>query len=770
MASVSVAQSRACMSRFEPEKLIDYSTLGEKITRVQQKLRRPLTFSEKIIYGHLDNIEEADIRRGESYLKLRPTRIACQDATAQMALIQFMSAGLDTVKVPTTIHCDHLIVAKDGHIADLTTAAADNEEVYRFLESVCKRYGAGFWKPGAGIIHQIVLENYAYPGGLMIGTDSHTPNAGGLGMAAIGVGGADAVDVMSGLAWELKTPKVIGVHLTGKLSKWASPKDVILKLAGELTVKGATGSAIEYFGEGVKSLSCTGMATITNMGAETGATTSMFPYTDSMGAYLAATGRADIASAASAWRHTLEADRGAEYDRVINIDLSSLEPSINGPATPDHAIPLSKFKEEIAKGGWQSQVSAGLIGSCTNSSFEDISRVAHLAKQALDAGLRPQAPLYLSPGSEATRATLEKAGVLEVFEKAGTTLLANACGPCCGSWNREDIAKGTDNSIVTSYNRNFTGRLDSNPGTKIFLASPETVIAKTFAGDLDFNPATDAIPTPLGAFRFTPPPSVDLPTAGYEEADTGYIAPPANRADLSVEISPSSNRIQRLLPFEAWNGHDFEDLAVLIKVEGKCTTDHITPAGPWFRFRGHLENISNNTLIGAVNAENKQVNSVRNVFTGLYDGVPETARDYKIRGQQWVVIAEHNYGEGSSREHAALQPRYLNGVSIIAKSFARIHESNLKKQGMLPLTFTDTSAYDRIQASDKVSLRGLTALSPGSTIEMVITKLSGDTWSTILDHTFNEEQLGYFRAGSALNLMALADVSSTNVHTAGVSS
>ncbi|KAF2623198.1 aconitase [Macroventuria anomochaeta] len=765
MASVASTQPRARMSRLESDRFIDYSVLDSNIKRVQERLRRPLTFSEKIVYGHLDNIEDADIRRGESYLKLRPTRIACQDATAQMALIQFMSAGLDSVKVPTTIHCDHLIVAKDGNTADLATATADNEEVYRFLESVCKRYGAGFWKPGAGIIHQIVLENYAYPGGLMIGTDSHTPNAGGLGMAAIGVGGADAVDVMSGLAWELKTPKVIGIHLTGQLSKWASPKDVILKLAGELTVKGATGSIIEYFGDGVESLSCTGMATITNMGAETGATTSMFPYTNSMGAYLAATGRSDIAKAASAWRHTLEADRGAEYDRLINIDLSTLEPSINGPATPDHAIPLSKFKEEIAQSGWQSKVSAGLIGSCTNSSFEDISRVAHLARQALDAGLQPQAPLYLSPGSEATRATLEKAGVLEVFEKSGATLLANACGPCCGSWNRQDIAKGTDNSIVTSYNRNFTGRLDSNPATKIFLTSPETVIAKTFAGDLDFNPATDAIRTPTGAFRFEPPPSIDLPAAGYEEADAGYVAPPADRAQLHVDISPTSDRIQRLQPFGAWPGHDYDDLVILIKVEGKCTTDHITPAGPWFRYRGHLENISNNTLIGAVNAENKKINAVRNVFTGKYDGVPETARDYKVRGQQWVVIAEHNYGEGSSREHAALQPRFLNGVAIIAKSFARIHESNLKKQGMLPLTFVDADAYDRIEASDKISLRGLTKLGPGRAVEMIVTKSDGNTWSTTLAHSFNDEQIGYFKAGSALNLMALADAGSKTTST-----
>ncbi|KAF2011987.1 aconitate hydratase [Aaosphaeria arxii CBS 175.79] len=761
MASASPFRSRARMSRLDKDAYIDYALLDTKIQQVKERLKRPLTFSEKILYGHLDNVEEADIRRGDSYLKLRPARIACQDATAQMALIQFMSAGLDSVKVPTTIHCDHLIVAKDGYATDLAKATADNEEVYKFLESVCKRYGAGFWKPGAGIIHQIVLENYAYPGGLMIGTDSHTPNAGGLGMAAIGVGGADAVDVMSGLAWELKTPKVIGVNLTGKLSEWASPKDVILRLAGELTVKGATGSIIEYFGEGVKSLSCTGMATITNMGAETGATTSMFPFTEAMGAYLEATGRSDIREASSSWRHLLRADEGAEYDRVINIDLSSLEPFINGPSTPDLAIPLTEFKQAVAKSDWDNRVSAGLIGSCTNSSFEDISRVAHLAKQAMAAGLKPQAPLYLSPGSEATRATLQDSGVLEVFEEAGAKLLSNACGPCCGSWDRQEMPKGQNNSIVTSYNRNFTGRLDSNPATKIFLASPETVIAKTFAGNLDFNPATDSIQTAAGEFRFNPPPQVDLPINGYQEADDGYVAPPPQRSNVHVDISPTSNRIQRLKPFASWNGQDYKDLTVLIKVSGKCTTDHITPAGPWFRYRGHLENISNNTLIGAVNAYNQKVNMVQNVFTGQIAGVPETARDYKQRGQQWVVIAEHNYGEGSSREHAALQPRFLNGVAIIAKSFARIHESNLKKQGMLPLTFSDPSVYDRIAASDRIDLLGLAELASGKPITMAVKPSNGTAWRTELLHTLNEEQIGYFKAGSALNLMALNDASSS---------
>ncbi|KAH7394648.1 hypothetical protein BKA66DRAFT_567009 [Pyrenochaeta sp. MPI-SDFR-AT-0127] len=529
-----------------------------------------------------------------------------------------------------------------GRTADLAAATFENDEVYEFLEGVCQRYGAGFWKPGAGIIHQIVLENYAYPGGLMIGTDSHTPNAGGIGMAAIGVGGAYAVDVMSGLAWELKTPKVIGVNLTGKLSNWASPKDVILKLTGELTVKGATGAVKNIWMTEFKLYHVrVWVSTICNMGAETGATTSMFPYTDAMGKYLDATGRSDIRKASSSWQNLLSADQGAEYDQIINIDLSTLEPYINGPSTPDFATPLTRFKDVVTESNWDKQISAGLIGSCTNSSFEDISRTADLAKQAMEAGLKPQAPLYLSPGSEATYATLEQARVLEVFSQAGTTLLANACGPCCGSWNRQDVPNGQNNSIVTSYNRNFTGRLDSNPATKIFLASPEIVIAKTFAGSLDFNPAQDAIDIPNGDFRFNPPPQVDLPSNGYREVDSGYVAPPADRSQLQVNISPFSDRIQRLQPFKAWDGRDYEDLAILIKVEGKCTTDHITPAGPWFRYRGHLENISNNTLIGAVNAENKRVNSVVNVFTGDAAGVPETARDYVSLAGVLLSALEH---------------------------------------------------------------------------------------------------------------------------------
>ncbi|KAK2597498.1 hypothetical protein N8I77_012280 [Diaporthe amygdali] len=736
-------------------------------TDVMVRLNRPLTYSEKVLYSHLDNVHEADIRRGDSYLKLRPIRIACQDATAQMALIQFMSSNLDKVAVPTTVHCDHLVIARDGSNTDLATANDANQEVYDFLKSVCKRYGAGFWKPGAGIIHQIVLENYALPGGLMIGTDSHTPNAGGLGMAAIGVGGADAVDVMAGLAWELKAPKVIGVNLTGNLSGWASPKDVILNLTGQLTVKGATGFIIEYFGDGVNSLSCTGMSTIANMGAETGATTSIFPYTEQMGRYLDSTSRSNIRASAEAFAHNLKADADAEYDHVININLSEVEPFINGPSTPDLATPSSKFKSEIDKHGWPKQVSAGLIGSCTNSSFEDMTRAANLAKQALAAGLNLQAPLFISPGSESTRATLEEAGVLDVFEDADATMLANACGPCCGSWDRTDMkkvgtnapsavaysltsSKGTPNSIVTSFNRNFTGRLDSNPATSIFLASPETVIVKAFSGKLDFDPRTDSI----GDFKFEAPTALPLPKGGYAEADHVFTAPPANRGDVEVLIATDSQRIQRLAPFHAWDGADFVDLPILIKVEGKCTTDHITPAGPWFRYRGHLENISNNTLIGAVNSENKKVNSIRNVFTGEYGTVPETAKDYKRRGQRWVIVADHNYGEGSSREHAALQPRFLNGVAVIAKSFARIHESNLKKQGMLPLTFSNSSDYDRLEPDDRVSLVGLGQLAPKRPITMVVNGKNGK-WETALEHTFNEEQIDYFRAGSALNLMAL---------------
>ncbi|KAF2165859.1 hypothetical protein M409DRAFT_66843 [Zasmidium cellare ATCC 36951] len=742
------------MSRHDRDAFIDYARLDGNIRRVRDKLKRPLTYSEKVLYSHIDNIDEADIRRGDSYLKLRPARVACQDATAQMAMIQFMSAGLPKFAVPTTVHCDHLIVAKDGKDSDLTNAGEANKEVYDFLRSVCAKYGGGFWEPGAGIIHQTVLENYAYPGGLIIGTDSHTPNGGGLGMAAVGVGGADAVDVMSGLPWELKTPKVIGIRLTGTLSGWTAPKDIILKLAGLLTVKGGTGSIVEYFGPGVDSLSCTGMATICNMGAETGATTSIFPYTQTMGRYLQATSRSWIEEGLRPWQHNLRADEGAEYDQVLEIDLSSLEPHINGPSTPDLATPLSSFKEEREKSGQPNELSAGLVGSCTNSSFGDLSRASSLLQQAIDAGLKPRAPLMLSPGSENTKRTLGDAGILDVFENAGTTLLANACGPCCGSWDRTSVQKGSVNSVITSYNRNFTGRLDGNPATAIYVASPEMVVAKSIAGKLDFDPTIDSIPLPDGTdFKFQPPPAELLPPNGYVQADYVLTKPPVDPRQVEIALSPDSDRIQLLEPFRPWSGHDYEDLPILIKVEGKCTTDHITPAGPWFRYRGHLDNISNNTLIGAINAANKEVNTVQNVFTGRWDGVSATAREYKSRGQQWVVIADHNYGEGSSREHAALQPRFLNGVAIIARSFARIHETNLKKQGMLPLIFANPADYDRIDPKDRISLNGLASVGKGEPVTMLVVKENGEKWTIELQHTFNPEQYEFFVAGSALNLM-----------------
>ncbi|GLA71427.1 hypothetical protein AtubIFM55763_001866 [Aspergillus tubingensis] len=704
---------------------------------------------------HLDTTFDERIERGKTQLKLRPQRIACQDATAQMALIQFMSAGLDTAAVPTTVHCDHLIVSRDGETQDLARALDNHKEVYDFLESACQKYNMGFWKPGAGIIHQIVLENYAFPSGMMIGTDSHTPNAGGLGMIAIGVGGADAVDVMAGLPLELQAPKVLGVRLTGQLSGWASPKDIINAVAGTLSVKGGTGSIIEYFGPGAQTLSATGMATVCNMGAETGATTSIFPYAPQMADYLRANHRREMADAVKSIAPELQADQGAEYDNVIELDLSTLEPRINGPFTPDFSTPVSRFGEAAAENQWPGELTAALIGSCTNSSFEDMGRAASLAQQALDAGLEPKMPLLVSPGSVQTRETLKDAGILPVFERLGATMLPNACGPCCGSWDRVDMPKGTPNSIITSYNRNFSGRLDSNPATNVFLASPELVIAKAFSRDLSFDPTTDTLPTPTGEqFHFLPPTSDSLPSKGYLSSDSAYAPPPANRDNISVKIDPSSLRLQKLSPFPPWPGHDFENCAILIKTAGKCTTDHITPAGPWFRYRGHLENISNNTLIGATNAENGKVNSIRNQLT-KQDGqeVPATARHYKENGVPWVVIADHNYGEGSSREHAALQPRYLGGVAIIAKSFARIHEANLKKQGLLALTFENEQDYDRIRAEDRISIMGLGEgeFVPGSTLRLVV---NGGEWEAVLRHSFTEEQIGYFRSGSALNLMA----------------
>ncbi|KAH7215475.1 putative aconitase [Fusarium oxysporum] len=758
MATVARVRGQAPLSRFEPDHSVDYVSFLDKLPRLRKILDRPLTYAEKVLLAHLDGEQDDKLIRGTTQLKLKPRRIACQDATAQMAIIQFMTAGLDKTAVPTTVHCDHLIVGRDGSQQDLAGALASHGEVYEFMSSACQRYNMGFWKPNAGIIHQIVLENYAFPGGMLIGTDSHTPNAGGMGMIAVGVGGADAVDVMSGLPLEITAPKIIGVKLTGQLSGWASPKDVINAVAGILGVKGGTGNIIEYFGPGAETISATGMASITNMGAETGATTSIFPYSEAMSSYLRSTRRPELAEALQVAKHELQADEGAKYDHVIEIDLSTLEPRINGPFTPDLSTPISKLGHAVRENEWPQKLTAGLIGSCTNSSFEDLSRAASLARQALDAGLKPKMPLLLSPGSEQTNQTLKREGVTEVFERLGSKILSNACGPCCGSWDRTEMKKGTPNSILASYNRNFTGRLDGNPATHAFLSSPDMVMAKVFSDDLGFNPLEDSLVTESGdEFRFQPPSGDALPSEAYENTDYVYDAPstdPQFRQTVDVQISPDSQRLQRLAPFKPWPGQDFVECPILIKTVGKCTTDHITTAGPWMRFRGHLENISNNTLIGAVNADNQEVNKVVNQITGGHGGVPDTARDYQQRGLPWVVVADHNYGEGSSREHAALQPRYLGGVAIIARSFARIHEANLKKQGMLALTFVDDTAYDKIKASDRISIVGLAGLTPGKYVQLSISSKDGTSWVTETKHTFTSEQVEYFKAGSALNVMA----------------
>lgn len=714
-----------------------------------------MTLGEKVLYGHLDD-PSTTVVRGKTYLNLRPDRVAMQDATAQMAVLQFIQSGIPKTRVPATIHCDHLIEAHKGSAADLATAKDVNKEVYDFLASAGQKYGIGFWKPGSGIIHQIILENYAFPGGLMIGSDSHTVNAGGLGMVAIGVGGADVVDVMAGLPWELKAPKYIGVKLTGSLGGWTSPKDVILKLAGILTVKGGTGAIVEYFGPGVESLSCTGMGTICNMGAEIGATTSIFPYTKSMGEYLRATNRSDIASASEAFAENLRADPKAEYDQVIEINLSELEPHINGPFTPDLATPLSKFAEAVEKNGWPAELKVGLIGSCTNSSYEDMSRSANLAAQAAKVGLRCKSHFEITPGSEQVRATIARDGILKTFTDAGGEVLANACGPCIGQWKREDVPKGTKNSIITSYNRNFTSRNDGNPETHAFVASPEIVTALAIAGSLKFNPAKDSIPLPNGGtFKFAAPSGDYLPARGFDPGENTYQPPAQDGSKLSVIVDPQSSRLQLLKPFPAWDGKDLQDMPILIKVKGKCTTDHISMAGPWLKYRGHLENISNNMLIGATNSENGKANSVKNIFTGSYQSVPDTARDYQSRGSPWVVIGDENYGEGSSREHAALEPRFLGGKAIIVKSFARIHETNLKKQGMLPLTFVNPADYDKIGPADRISILNMSQnLKPGNNLTLTVKKSDGSTVAIPVAHTMNEQQVEWFKAGSALNRMS----------------
>lgn len=734
-----------------------YSNFPKRVDAAREQVGRPLTLAEKILYAHL--YEESDIcpfRRGEDYVNFRPDRVAMQDATAQMALLQFMNAGKSQSAVPATVHCDHLIQANMGAKTDIATATQSNSEVYDFLKSVSDKYGIGFWKPGAGIIHQVVLENYAFPGGMMIGTDSHTPNAGGLGMIAIGVGGADAVDVMTGMEWELKMPKLIGVKLTGSLSGWASPKDVILKLAGILTVKGGTNAIIEYFGPGAASLSATGKATICNMGAEVGATTSLFPFNLNMATYLRATGRDDVAEWATAVSDYLEADMDVQaqpdsfYDRVIVINLSELEPHINGPFTPDAATPISEFATKVKENGWPRKMEVGLIGSCTNSSYQDLSRAASIARQAAEDKIPVAAPLIINPGSEQIRYTAERDGILGDFEQIGATVMANACGPCIGQWKRHTDDNTRKNSIVTSFNRNFAKRADGNPNTHAFVASPELTLALTIAGDLCFNPLTDTLKTTDGReVKLKEPEGTDFPPKGFEVKDNGYVAPTGK--DAEVVINPGSNRLQVLKPFAAWDGKELIEMPLLLKAEGKCTTDHISMAGPWLRFRGHLENISDNMLMGAVNAFNGKTNSVLNQLNGKYEAVSAVAKQYKAKGISSIVVAEENYGEGSSREHAAMEPRFLNVKVILAKSFARIHETNLKKQGMLALTFADKDDYKKVREEDKISIVGLKEFAPGKPLTAILYHADGTEESFAVNHTYNELQIKWFKAGAALN-------------------
>ncbi|KAL5474055.1 hypothetical protein EMCRGX_G028628 [Ephydatia muelleri] len=743
------------MSKFDKDKYVNYEALHNNVKIVRERLGRPLTLSEKILYGHLDDPKAQEIVRGESYLLLRPDRVAMQDATAQMAMLQFISSGLPKVAVPSTIHCDHLIEAEVGANEDLKKAKDVNKEVYQFLATGAAKYGVGFWKPGSGIIHQIVLENYAFPGLLLIGTDSHTPNAGGLAGVCVGVGGADAVDVMAGLPWELKCPKVIGVRLTGSLKGWTAPKDVILKVADILTVAGGTGAIIEYHGPGVDSISCTGMATICNMGAEVGATTSLFPFNKRMSAYLKATGRAGIAQLAEKHTELLVPDRGANYDQLVEIDLDKLEPLVNGPFTPDRANPISQLGKNAKENGWPLEIKVALIGSCTNSSYEDMTRSASVAKQALKHGVKAKSGFTVTPGSEQIRATMERDGIDKPLTEIGGVVLANACGPCIGQWNRKDIKKGEKNSIVTSYNRNFTGRNDSNPETHGFVASPEIVTALALAGDLRFNPETDYLTGANGEkFKLECPHGDELPAKGFDPGHDTYQSPPEEGSKIDVVVDPKSKRLQLLSPFNKWDGKDIVDAPVLIKVLGKCTTDHISAAGPWLKYRGHLDNISNNLLITAINAENKMMNNVKNQLTGQYGPVPDTGRFYKSKNIPWVIVGDVNYGEGSSREHAALEPRHLGGVAVIVKSFARIHETNLKKQGMLPLTFANPADYDKVQPSDRISLVGLDRLAPGKPLKCILKHQDGKSEEILLKHTMNITQISWFRAGSALNRMA----------------
>ena len=738
-----------------------YDEFRNKLGNVRKILNRPMTYAEKVLYTHLCEPVKKEYQKGKDYVELAPDRVAMQDATAQMALLQFMSAGRKRVSVPSTVHCDHLIQAQVGAKEDLLRATEENKEVYDFLQSISKKYGLGFWKPGAGIIHQVVLENYAFPGGMMIGTDSHTPNAGGLGMIAIGVGGADAVDVMAGMPWELKWPKIIGVKLTGKMNGWTSAKDIILKLAGILTVKGGTGAIVEYFGEGVGSISCTGKGTICNMGAEIGATTSVFPFDERMSSYLRITRRADVSALSEGLADELSADKEVIdnpekfYDQVIEIDLDELEPHLNGPFTPDKAWAISEMKQAIKENDYPDKISVALIGSCTNSSYEDIDRSASIAKEAKEKGLKTKSQFTITPGSEQVRATIERDGQLKALTDIGGLILANACGPCIGMWKRMDIKTGERNTIVTSFNRNFAKRNDGNPETLAFVASPELTTALAIAGRLSFNPITDTLVNEKGEkVKLDPPVGEELPQKGFDEGSSGFVAPAKNGSDVEVIVDKNSERLQLLEPFEPWDGKDFKDLAVLLKAKGKCTTDHISMAGPWLRFRGHLDNISNNMFIGAINYFTGDAGKTKNIFTGDYKPVPEVARAYKRHGHGWIVIGDENYGEGSSREHAAMEPRFLGGKAIIVRSFARIHETNLKKQGMLPLTFADPADYDKILEDDKVDITGLDKLSPGNKVKMIVKHKDGSSDEVLLNHTMNEAQIKWFKAGSALNLIA----------------
>ncbi|MBK8615407.1 MAG: aconitate hydratase [Flavobacteriales bacterium] len=738
-----------------------YDRYPARVAAARKLLGRPLTLTEKILYTHLWDGEATTVfERGKHYVDFAPDRVAMQDATAQMALLQFSTTGRKQVAVPSTVHCDHLIQARVGAKQDLQDALLKSNEVFNFLESISNKYGIGFWKPGAGIIHQVVLEQYAFPGGMMIGTDSHTVNAGGLGMVAIGVGGADACDVMSGLAWELKWPKLIGIKLTGKLSGWASPKDVILKVAGILTVKGGTGAIVEYFGPGAESMSCTGKGTIANMGAEIGATTSTFGYDASMGRYLSGTGRAEVAAMADRIKDHLNgdpevyADPSKYFDQVIEIDLSTLEPHVNGPFTPDLAWPISKFAAAVKENGWPAKLEVGLIGSCTNSSYEDLTRSASLAQQAIDKNLKAKSEFTITPGSEVVRFTAERDGLLKTFDAMGGVVLANACGPCIGQWARHTDDPNRKNSIITSFNRNFAKRNDGNANTHAFVASPEIVTALAIAGDLTFNPLTDSLVNEAGvSVKLDEPKGIELPPRGFDVGDAGYKAPAADGSTVNVVVQPDSERLQLLEPFPAWDGKNITGALLLIKAKGKCTTDHISMAGPWLKYRGHLDNISNNTLIGATNAFTGEVDKVKNQLTGEYGAVPATQRTYKAAGTPSIIVGDQNYGEGSSREHAAMQPRHLGVAAVLVKSFARIHETNLKKQGMLALTFSNEADYDKIQEDDRIDFTDLTAFAPGKPLTLVLNHKDGSKDTILTNHTYNAQQIEWFKAGGALNII-----------------